>query len=141
MRKTQSSPNISGLSTTHRRVTAINALPYGSSPPTVYQSPLLEHVESLVPATLFQFAQCTELYGTPKDILEAPPLNSEDTFKTTMACMLTPDEPPERPLESLRETLNPRIRFENMAYLNERFERLFMSIRRSRQLQRRRMTI
>jgi hypothetical protein len=99
-------------------------------PPTPL--PLIENVETFIPATLYQMAQCSELYGTPGEILtRAPPLAADDLLKSQVACILTPDEPPERPLESLRETLssNPRLCY-------ERFERLFLGIRR-----RRRMTI
>lgn len=143
MRKTQSSPcflttsiqtPIATTITTPRRVSvrAIEA----TTPPTP-QTPLLEHIDTMIPATLYQFAQCMEMYGRPEDMLKAPAL-VEDTFKSELACMVTPDEPPERPMESLRSILNSyaNLRSDNSVYLSERFERLFSVIRR-----RRRMTI
>jgi hypothetical protein len=142
MRKTKSSPNFhpaqSGGSTPIRRV-SLNAHSISIPPsPTIpdntiaITAPLIERLEVGIPTTLYQLAQCSELYGTPSEILSrAPPLMSEDLLKSHAACMLTPDEPPERPLDSLRETMNPHLR---LCY--ERFERLFLSIRR-----RRRMTI
>ena len=79
-----------------------------------------------------------EIYGRPEDILKAPAL-VDDTLKSELACMITPDEAPEPLRKSFSLTVNPTTssRMENSAYFNERFERLFLSFRRRR----RRMTI
>jgi len=132
MRKTQSSPCFLTTSGNSLRRVSTRAMDF-SSPPT----PLLEHIDTMIPATLYQFAQCMEMYGRPEDLLKAPSLN-DDVFKSELACMVTPDEPPERPLESIRSLLNQYVnsRSDNSVYLSERFERLFSVIRR-----RRRMTI
>jgi hypothetical protein len=141
MRKTHSTPCF--LSARRRPSSAVGAS--GVSPPSpaspsisasasASASFLVEHVEQYVPSTIYQFAQCMELYGPSRDILKAPHPRAEmeDSIKSVAACILTPDEPNE-PMRSFR----PQYRLENLTEINERFDRLFLSIRR----QRRRQTI
>lgn len=95
----------------------------------------MEHIESYASPTLYQFVQCMEAYGPAKEILHAPHPRAEleESFKSVAACMLAPDEPS----EPIRPPVVPVNRLENAAELNERFDRLFLSVRR----QRRRQTI
>lgn len=97
----------------------------------------MEHIESYVSPTLYQFVQCMETYGPAKEMLRAPHprVEIEESFKSVAACVLTPDEPSE-PLRS-RLLLENSNRMETLTELTERFDRLFLSVRR----QRRRQTI
>jgi hypothetical protein len=77
-----------------------------------------------------------ELYGPSRDILKAPHPRAEmeDSIKSVTACILTPDEPSE-PIRP--PAIGTLYRLNNLTEINERFDRLFLSVRR----QRRRQTI
>lgn len=143
MRKTQSTPCF--LAPRRRPSSAVSAVspgisssstgvspipPSASSPPTAF---LMEHIEAYVSPTLYQFVQCMEAYGPARDILRAPHPRAEleASFQSVAACMLTPDEPS----EPVRPPVLPQSRLENVAELNERFDRLFLSVRRQRRRQ------
>jgi hypothetical protein len=92
---------------------------------------LVENIDHLVPATLYQYSQCIESYGLPKDVFEkAPKPTIEDRVKDQIACIVIPDEPNEDPMEKVRHFI--RNRFQDIESINERFDRLFLSVRKKR---------
>lgn len=164
MRKTHSSPSLNGM-----RRSSLSCLPpantsHLTTPPISHShsqsqshshsslSSLVENIDHLVPATVYQYSQCMESYGFPKEILEKTPTETiEERVKDQIACMVIPDEPNEDPMMKLRQYIRNRFQdietlrdlrdLKDLTNLNERFDRLFLSVRRGLRTQRRRYTI
>lgn len=136
MKKSQSAPSLTCGSLGKRTSIVRNAF---SSPSIadVYTQPdsieLVEHIEDIIPAPYYQKLTCMEIYGFPEKILKDTTLSTSEKnelIKNTLTCILTPEEVPEKP-----EKVTP-VSFQNrlneIAYVEERFQKLLMSIRKNR---------
>lgn len=136
MKKSQSAPSLTCGSIGKRTSIVRNAFssPFIADIYTQQDSiELVEHIEDIIPAPYYQKLNCMEMYGFPEKILKDTTLSPSEKnklVKDTLTCILTPEEVPEKPEKIAPVSIQNRLN--EVAYVEERFQKLLMSIRRNR---------
>jgi|Laugresbdmm110dd_1035094.scaffolds.fasta_scaffold00336_4 hypothetical protein len=143
MKKSQSSPSLSGgqtTSTSLKRTSGFrrNAFSWNhlaDALPSAYQVEEIEKIDSVIPSSVSQKLICYETYGFPTDILHSTTITKEeqeDKIISLSTCLVTPEDPPTKTQKFKIKNLQEKSEEEEVSTIEERFNRLLLSVRKRR---------
>lgn len=140
MKKSLSSPSFtSGDVTAKRSSIRRNALSWNHLPDTVTAVPpdkveLIGKLDSMVPSSISQKLVCYESYGFPSDIIHSTASSSKkaEQLLDVATCLVTPEDPPSESRILQVRNIQRLDNTTNRAAVEERFQRMFINIRKRR---------
>lgn len=140
MKKSISSPSFTNgeIVTTKRSSIRRNAFSWNhlsdvpSVPPEKVE--LIEKIDAVLPSSLSQKLICYESYGFPSEIIQSNASSNEKAEKLldVATCLTTPEEPPSKQRVIQIRNMQRFDNTTNIAAIEERFQRMFISIRKRR---------